>query len=538
MKRFPRFGAVWTILLLACTAGPAVGQAGDRIDVRDEVLVGSEMEEYLRLLQVLGKTPSYPWSIRGFSPAEVERLLPADSMHPWADRYDLRPDSTPGRRVGWVSPEAGVVYNSAFPFGQNDGAMWAGRGATAVLRGGVSARLGPLSLTLAPVAFVAQNADFDLASNAQEGDLAYADGVFPRTTDRPQRFGDGTYARLDPGQSTLRLDVGPLATGVSTANQHWGPAAEHPLILGRNAPGFPHAFVGTSRPLGIGIGRLHGRLVWGRLEQSDFSSMPADSAVRMASSAVVVFTPRGVDGLELGATRFFHLSWPEGGPGLDEMVRPLEGLLKADLTGEDGEAGAANQLASVFARWVFPRSGLEVYGEFAREDHSYDMRDFLLEPDHSSAFMLGFRRAWERSDGSVISVRGEVLDARRSHLDEVRHQGTFYTHSRLRQGHTHAGQFLGTPAAFGGSGSVLAVDGYHRGGRWTVSWLRMVHPDPRRESGPPSRVDALHALGADALFFRGDLDVTAALRAVYEVDRDFQDDAFNLQGALSVRLGL
>ncbi len=92
--------------------------------------------------------------------------------------------------------------------------------------------------------------------------------------DLPQHFGDGPYTRVDPGQSSLRLDARGVAAGLSTANQHWGPAAEHPLLLGSNAPGFLHAFLGTSEPVDVWIGSLHGRVVYGRLRQSGYSRTP------------------------------------------------------------------------------------------------------------------------------------------------------------------------------------------------------------------------------------------------------------------------
>ena len=44
---------------------------------------GSEYEDYLRVLQISGKVPLQPWSIRGFSRREIERLALADSTGPW-----------------------------------------------------------------------------------------------------------------------------------------------------------------------------------------------------------------------------------------------------------------------------------------------------------------------------------------------------------------------------------------------------------------------------------------------------------------------
>ncbi|CAN5320545.1 hypothetical protein BH20GEM2_BH20GEM2_21230 [soil metagenome] len=67
------------------------------------IFVGDELERYLRVLQVAGQAELYPWSIRGFSPAEIDRLAPATSEHPWSYRYRFSADSA-AVDVRWVRP--------------------------------------------------------------------------------------------------------------------------------------------------------------------------------------------------------------------------------------------------------------------------------------------------------------------------------------------------------------------------------------------------------------------------------------------------
>ena len=189
---------------------------------RTEIFAGSELETYIRLLQIDGKAAFYPWSIRGFSPKEIDRLLAQPSDHPWAGHYDLAPSSGERFTFDLVRPTLTTSVNSAFPWGANDGPVWAGRGVTASVQVGFAARYGPVSLTVAPTAFRSQNADFDLQGNGHDGDLQFAHGRFPTRIDRPQRFGSGPYSRIDPSQSTLRIDHPVVAFGASTANQYWG----------------------------------------------------------------------------------------------------------------------------------------------------------------------------------------------------------------------------------------------------------------------------------------------------------------------------
>jgi hypothetical protein len=536
------------LVALALLLAPPLAAQTPPVGGRSEVFVNSELERYLRVLQLAGTTTIYPWSIRSFSPAEIDRLAPRDDQHPWAGRYDLAPDTVGGLRLHWVAPRGKMVYNGALPYGANDGAVWAGRGLTAAVQAGFAARYGPVSMTIAPVFFHAENRTFDLMPNGQSGERVYADGRSPRNIDLPQRFGDRAYSRIDPGQSTLRLDLPLVAAGISTANQHWGPALEHPMLLGSNAPGFPHLFLGTSAPVNLWIGRAHGRLVWGRLEQSEYSPAADSLAIRLMSGFVAVFTPRGIPGLEVGAGRFFHESWPSQGPTSANLLKPFEGFLKSRLPatglGPDSVSADDNQLASVFLRWTFPASGLEFYGEFGRNDHSWNLRDFLLEPDHNSGYMLGIHKLWRRSPSRHLALRGELLNTQRSHLIRVRHQQAFYRHGTMRQGHTHHGQILGSAAGYGGAGAIVGADYYHERGRWSFVWTRTLRQDVAggfsrvlRERDP-REPDVVHSIGGESLFFRGRYDITAGLRGVYNLNRNFDADVFSLNASLGLRVGL
>lgn len=546
IRRPPGWTALSACLALSLVAGGRGAAQTPADQVWDEVFAGSELEDYLRAMQVAGVVAPHPLSIRSLSFAELERLVPRDSDHPWAERYSLAPAGGRGLQLDWVAPSARATYNSAIPYGFNDGAAWAGRGLTTELRAGVALRYGPLSARIAPTFFRAENDAFDLAADPR-GEVSFPHPLFAATIDLPQRFGSGAYQRLDPGQSGVRLDLAGLAAGVSTANQVWGPATDHPIILGNHAAGFPHLFVGTTHPVDLWVGRVHGRMIWGELTQSDYSTVThPDSVRRLASGGVATFSPRGVPGLEIGATRFFHTPWTRE-ISADLLLKPLDGFLKKNLAdrdtvGDDTKQDFDNQLASVFARWVFPGSGFEVYGEYGRDDHNWNKRDLVLVPDHMSAYLLGFSRVWERSAEQWVVLRGELLNSRRSHLHRVRDQAPFGVHAWTRQGHTQRGQMLGSAAEFGGAGSVLALERYNRRGRLGVSWDRWQRGDNvayfLRRTVDPNGLDVVHALGVDGRLFAGRWDLEFATRGVYELNRDFTSDVFNLNLVLGLRARL
>ena len=544
-REVPGVRSRWGLPLAAVLLGqagvalPLSAQDMAPVGVGHEIFVGDRLEDYLRVLQTTGGAGAYPWTVRGFGLDDVARLAPRDSAHPWAGRYSYTRAARDRPGFAWVQPTSRVIFNSTFPFGDNDGALWAGRGVTGWARVGFAAHYGAFSAVFAPELFHAQNASFPLAPRTPEGSVA--DPAFPRTIDLPQRFGDNGYSGVSTGQSTLRLDAGGVAIGISSANQHWGPAWDQPLILGSNAAGFPHGFLGTSRPARVGIGRFHGRVVWGALEQSEFAPAGSVSERRFMAGWVVTLQPGGLTGLELGASRFFHEPWPVGGPGLDEFLLPFQSFLKESLrTTDDGDGSSPdNQLASVFARWLFPRNGAEVYGEYAREDHNWDIRDFVLEPDHDSAWVLGLARTWILEPARIVSLRAEMMNAQMTHLDQVRQQAPFYVHGRLRQGHTHRGQILGASAGYGGHQVKVAADLYHPGGRWSAA-LRRAGRQPAVPGGAgafrgPEDENVLYAAELGGSFFLGRFDLDASVAPVYEMNRNLEGDVFNLNAQLQLR---
>ncbi|MSR22647.1 MAG: hypothetical protein EXR92_03750 [Gemmatimonadetes bacterium] len=508
-----------------------------------EAFAGGEIERYLRTLQDAGQLAPYPWSIRALSPREIEALAVHEAAHPWSKRYSFAGDSTGGvtRRVqyGLLSPSVDVVYNSAFPFGGNDGPLWAGRGVTSAVGFGGYARWGPIDLTIAPVAFRAENQAFGLAPGSSVPGNEYQNAVAPAHIDLPQRFGDGAYQRLDAGNSGVRAELWGATVGLSSASQQWGPMDTHPLVLGANAGGFLHFFLGTRRPIGVGFGDVHVRYVAGRLERSEYSPTRPGDPRRLTTGLLFVILPRGLPGLELGGSRFIHRAWPADGVGWKLLSRPFENLLKGHVPEADVRE-PDNQLASLFVRWNLPESGFELYAEFLRDDYPYNVRVLVEEPDDLSGHAMGFRKVWQSVTGdrrSFTVLRTEVLNAISSHRERggartayAFNALTMYQHGTIVEGHTHRGQLLASPAGLGGAAAILAVDRYSETGRWSVQLERRVERDRTTGVVPedPTDVDVVYALGMEGLRFLGRLDARLGLTAVYNLNRYLSDDSFNL----------
>jgi hypothetical protein len=551
--------AIANLSLATASVASAQQAATGGDSFRSEIFVGSQPENYLRYLQTSGLVPLYPWSSRAFSPRELDRLIPRDTAHPWHDRLLPGGRSFHGIRYDIVRPSATFRYNTGFAYGSNDGPVWAGRGLTSAVQFGGFARWGPASLTLAPMVFRAENRAFFIIPTGRPGAGAFGNALFGGV-DLPQRFGDGAYSQLDPGQSTIRVDLPIVSFGASTANMGWGPGTEYPLLLGNNAAGFPHLFVGSSAPIDIFILKLHVNYMWGELAQSEFSPVTGPNLYtsraepgrkRFATGFVVAAEPRGITGLEVGGARFFHSIWPRSGIPRSYLTKALQGFLKKGLPrGQpsdprlpqdiDERGIADNQLIEVFARWVLPHSGFELSAEYGRDDHSYDFRDLEQEPDHSRFYNFGVRKVISLDAASMTAARFELINFQLPSLSRYRGEGEIYLHGLLRQGHTQRGQLLGADVGVGAAaGSTVAVDHYTETGRWTLSWVR----DLKQEDGNflllgvrrPKSMDVTHALGFEMTRLIRGIDVTTGLTFVRNFNRDFSADAANLNAIVGLR---
>ena len=466
--------------------------------------------------------------------SDVERYLRATDLLDTASRrqWTIRPAAVYGSssRTGFTEPSVSLTGNSSYAYGFNDGPVWAGKGITAAISGGAELIRPHLSITLAPIAFIAQNAEFAIGDNNLAGDRRFADVLRPDAIDLPQRFGSKSYGAFNPGESEISVNGFGVTGGISNRAQIWGPAYEHPLILGNNAGGIPRLFAGTSSPIRVRWMTFQGQIFWGQLNESAFGQDTGSARRHYATGAIGTLGFTSLPGLELGATRFFHMSWPPDGVPHVQWLRVFRQLVSADPD---------NQLASVFIRVAPAGAGFEVFGEFAREDGNESFRDLELEPDHNSGYTVGFARSWQRRDPKHTSVlRGEVSNTRVSHLRQARSETPMYMHVSQSHGHTERGQVLGSAGAYGGGASNLSYDRYGPSGRTTVRWDRIVRSTPLNRDGLPevALADVTHALAVERALNTGRGELTGSIALVKNLNRNFSSDATNVAMSLSYRL--
>jgi hypothetical protein len=421
----------------------------------------------------------------------------------------------------------------------NDGALWAGRGLSAEWRGGAQVLWGPVTATWYPTIWFAQNADFPTVqvSNPARSPFSYP---WRADIDWPQRFGPGAVAAFDWGQSGLRLDLGAFTAGVSTENLWWGPAVRYPILMSNTAAGFPHLDLGTGRPVRTPIGRLEVRGVWGMLTKSAYFDTARTGGRRLFVALTAGWEPRWVPGLTVGLGRVFYMPWDSvRAQDLDVF---LQTVFKRSFSTPQNPGGDdyRDQLLSLYARWRLPESAVEFYAEWARNDHSWDLRDFILEPEHSQGYVLGLAKVFGEP-AQLWHFRAELADLERSRTFQVRASPVFYVHHIAVQGYTQRGQLLG--AGFGPSGSsqFVGLDRYSPKGR-LGAYLERVRYDndayyerfgaTERREGHDVELSA----GLSAVRFWGPFDLRAAVAVSRELNRYFQvgNDHTNLQADLTL----
>jgi len=454
--------------------------------------VGDFMEKQLRIQQLAGDSISYSFSNR---PLELKYYESAMN-HSLLKGIWARPFSSPSHQfsfftVGLYDPVFKNTYNTKFPYGENNGAAWYGKGLTSEWHAGFYITSKYFTLTFRPDIVYQQNKSFRIprfVPRDSQGNVEYGAEALGFTIDHPWRFGPSPFWTLDWGETSLRVHYKKLEAGFSTEPLWWGPGVRYALIMSNNAPGVKHLFIGTRNPIQLpwDIGKFEFSLIWGWPHDSKYFIQSQSQARlerlanftrnRFMTGMNVVFSPSFAPHLYIGLTRVFHQYIPKNGLHAADFLDVFQAFQKKNVAKEIGNFGndVKNQLASVYLRWVFPESHAEIYGEYAREDHSWDLRDFLMEPDHSRAYTIGFQKLIMSNWIDFFKVNLELNSLQPTLTEVVRSQNYFYTHYLITEGHTNEGQILGAAIGPGSQSQFLGVNGYFDSGKIGIFAQRVV----------------------------------------------------------------
>jgi hypothetical protein len=123
------------------------------------------------------------------------------------------------------------------------------------------------------------------------------------------------------------------------------------------------------------------------------------------------------------------------------------------------------QLSFVFARFIWPKSQIEIYGEYGRNYYTWNSDEYTDVPLYSNAYMFGLRKLFplrlSKYKDAYINVNVEFTQLEVSPSTAYSVGNSWCKHRNVVHGYTHKGQNLGAGI---GSGSNLQS--------LKISWVR------------------------------------------------------------------
>jgi hypothetical protein len=436
-----------------------------------EALKSTE-EEYYDFLALQGLTERPYLNYRTLSDSVWS--LDKDLGHPWqGQNLGTKRPLFGDILVRLYGPELFMSANTAAPYGQNDGALWQGRGLNLSLTGGLRFEGYGVEATFKPQLAFSQNAAFDIMKPEMSGPNYSGKGdtygYFWGTVDAPQRFGNKPFFIWDWGDSEIRYTWKTLTIGFGTQAIWLGPAYLNPILQSNNAPTYPKFDIGIRRqPVTIPwvnwyAGDIEFRLWVGYLSESDYFDNDDSNDHNMFHGFSFAYAPSFLPGLTFSANRVCLVPWAW------ENLKYL--LPKTNNTTED-------QKISFALSWYSTKIGIELYGEYFIDDNvpygDTPLTATIRFPFSTSAYLAGVKKTLSLFPEKEIY--GELIfELSWMEMPQIRQFSGAYTpyfHSVIMQGYTNGGQWLGNAGSPGGNSQYLGFDLYYPKGKTNLSVIR------------------------------------------------------------------
>lgn len=353
-----------------------------------------------------------------------------------------------GLFVRLYGPEWYVSYNNQLPEGQNDGALWQGKGFNTSLITGLRAEAYGFELTFKPQFTWSQNFPFNYLPGVVNQYGYFDDGV-----DLVQRYGDKSFLTLDWGDSEIRYTWRKLTFGFGSQNAWLGPAYLNPMLGSNNASGYMKFDAGLRKtdiiiPLpnnkSLNIGKIEGRIWIGQLRESDYFDSDTGNNRRMVNGLSASYSPSFLPGFTIGLNRIFLTYWAK------QNIKYIYRLFTLSRANAVGSGNDEDQKFSFFAEWNFPKVGFTLYGEFGRDDFSYDENSY---PFHTAIYTIGVKQYIPLPFNlkSQLIVEFNNFEMSQDFQFQWGYLG-YYAHGFVKQGYTNNGQIVGAgTGSFGNS---------------------------------------------------------------------------------------
>jgi hypothetical protein len=184
--------------------------------------------------------------------------------------------------------------------------------------------------------------------------------------------------------------------------------------------------------------------------------------LRSLSALLVTYRPALDTGLTLGISRLVMAPVQSTAGVLrhafDVALRYEPLRVPGDTTDSGVGSQSTDQLFSFFGRWIFPASGFEAYGEWARMELPRSIREFLETPQSTQGYTVGIQWAQPNRGDRYLRVQGEATYLEQTTVIPNRPPPDYYTGRATLQGFTQRGQVLGAAIGPGSSTQFLGAD--------------------------------------------------------------------------------
>ena len=350
-------------------------------------------------------------------------------------------------------------YNTKAPFGQNDGALWQGRGYNSAISGGFRLEGFGFELTLRPQYSYSQNLPFEIMPSSWGNGFGYISGC----CDAPQRFGEDTLSYFDWGDSEIRWSWNCFTLGFGTQSMWLGPAEINALLLSNNAPTFPKFDAGIRRTevylpfTDIYLGDIEGRMVLGKLHESDYFDTDPTNDENMYLLYSLSYAPPFFPGFSLGFNKVCIAPW--NGDYTKYYLNPFYHGNRLGNVGED-------QKASFMFDYSLPLTNTDFYAEIGVDDYpskGLSFYEYARYPFHTMTYTVGgkqgFKVGKDKQNYLVVNFEWNCTEP----SQDYQIWGGAYNfgnHYQIKQGYTNRGQWLGSGIGYGGNSQYLTATLY------------------------------------------------------------------------------
>lgn len=438
-------------------------------------------EEYYDFLSLTGAAERSTLNYRTLSDSEWQVT---DENHLWKDnnlgtkRTLYESDST---ETNWFTagidrsvklklygPEWFNSYNTKAPYGQNDGALWQGKGYNTSLTAGARLEAFGFEATFKPQVSWSQNREFDYMPGVYGSEYSY---FWKGNIDLVQRYGDSSFWTFDWGDTEIRYSWNNFTAGFGFQSPWLGQAFLNPMLGSNNAGTYPKFDIGLRKTkiympyTDWYLGEIEGRAWLGYLTESDYFDNDSTNDHRQLTGFSVAYSPSILPELTISINKISLARWDEKSA---KYLNPLYDSNEVE-----------DQKVSFGADLLFPTVGFEVYGELGIDDSN--ARGFA-NPFHTAIYTVGakkelsfFRRFQKFNIRPEIIFEWSNFEMSQDFQLQWNYMG-YYSHSLIAQGYTQNGQILGAGSGYFGNSQYIALRTYFSKGTVTL-FLHYNRPD-------------------------------------------------------------